>query len=151
MTEQVKAVRCRRFAGLDDEGNVLDSPVPLSQVLELVVVPMPSCRDRDVLIKTEFAGVQYPDALQAQGLYQHRPDLPYIPGMDIAGTVVEAGSMVDHVQPGDRVFAQMDIGGLSSYVKVMAESVWKVPGSVELSKCANFNFETFQVCKKWNF
>lgn len=143
MTEQVKAVRCRRFAGLDDEGNVLDSPVPLSQVLELVVVPMPSCRDRDVLIKTEFAGVQYPDALQAQGLYQHRPDLPYIPGMDIAGTVVEAGSMVDHVQPGDRVFAQMDIGGLSSYVKVMAESVWKVPGSVELSKCANLGRNYF--------
>ena len=37
-----------------------------------------------VLIRTRYAGLQYPDYLQAMGLYQIRPELPYTPGMDVA-------------------------------------------------------------------
>jgi NADPH2:quinone reductase len=96
-----------------------------------------------VLVRTNYAGVQYPDALQAQGLYQHKPPLPYVPGMDVAGTVLEAGAGVERIVRGDRVFAQVSTGGLSEVVKVDARSVWKVPGGVHLSKFANLGRNYF--------
>ena len=94
----MKAVRCHRYAGLDPAGRPVPTPDPLRDVLALDEVPAPVCEAGHVLVRTHFAGVQYPDALQAQGLYQHKPDLPYVPGMDVAGTVLEAGVVVDVVQ-----------------------------------------------------
>ena len=85
--------------------------------------------------------MQYPDALQAQGLYQHKPDLPYVPGMDVAGTVLETD--VDHFQAGDRVIAQMSIGGLAEVVRVPAASVWPAPAGVDLAACANLGRNFF--------
>ena len=111
MDKFVKAVRCHRYAGLDDDGRTLPERVPLRDVLSLDEIPRPECEPDHVLIRTAAAGVQYPDALQAQGLYQHKPPLPYVPGMDAAGVVMETGAGVDHVRPGDRVVAQMPLGG----------------------------------------
>ena len=71
-----------------------------------------------VLVGICYAGVQYPDALQAQGLYQHKPSVPYVPGMDVTGIVLEIGAGVERVQVGDRVIAQMSIGGLAEVVAV---------------------------------
>jgi len=68
--------------------------------------------------------------LQAQGLYQQKPDLPYVPGMDLTGRVVEVGAGVDHVGVGDRVIAQVTIGALAETVCVHAQSVWKAPNNV---------------------
>jgi len=112
-------------------------------VLSLDEIPQPECADGQVLIRTHYAGVQYPDALQAQGLYQHKPSLPYVPGMDVAGIVMQAGAGADHVAVGDRVIAQMSIGGLAEAVVVPASSVWKTPGDIDLSTCANLGRNFF--------
>ena len=101
------------------------------------------CSDGQVLARTHYAGVQYPDALQAQGLYQHKPSLPYVPGMDVAGVVEQTGAGVDHVAVGDRVIAQMNIGGLAESVAVPASCVWKAPDGVDLAKCANLGRNFF--------
>ena len=87
----MKAVRCHRYSGLDAAGKPVPTPDPLRDVLSLDEVPAPACEAGHVLLRTEFAGVQYPDALQAQGLYQHKPEVPYVPGMDAAGTVAAVG------------------------------------------------------------
>ena len=87
--------------------------------------------------------MQYPDALQAQGLYQQKPELPYVPGMDVAGTVLEAGAGVEHVRAGDRAVAQMNLGGLAEAVKAPAASVWKAPDAVPLARCANLGRNFF--------
>lgn len=133
----IKAVRCHRYAGLDDAGRPVPKPDPLRDVLSLDEIPAPVREPGHVVVRTHFAGVQYPDALQAQGLYQHKPDLPYVPGMDVAGTVLEAGDGVDHVRAGDRVVAQMNLGGLAEEVSVPADSVWKAPDGVPPERCAN--------------
>ena len=143
MASLMKAVRCHRYAGLDEQGKPVPSPDPLRDVLTLDEIPRPECEDGQVLVLTHYAGVQYPDALQAQGLYQQKPTLPYVPGMDVTGTVLETGAGVNRVAVGDRVIAQMSIGGLAEVVTVPAESVWKVPDGVHFSKCANLGRNFF--------
>ena len=139
----MRAVRCHRYSGLDAAGKPVPTPDPLRDVLSLDEIPAPACEAGHVLLRTEFAGVQYPDALQAQGLYQHKPDLPYVPGMDAAGTVAEVGAGVEHVQPGDRAIAQMGIGCLADVVQAPAASVWKAPDGVPLERCANLGRNFF--------
>ena len=143
MSNVIKAVRCHRFAGLDDTGKPVPTPDPLRDVLALDEIPLPECEQGYALVQTHYAGVQYPDALQAQGLYQHKPSLPYVPGMDVTGTVLETGAGVECVEVGDRVIAQLSIGGLAEVVQVPAESIWKAPDGVHLSKCANLGRNFF--------
>ncbi len=143
MPKSMKAVLCHRFAGLNENGEPIPTPEPLRNVLALDTIPVPECDDRHVLVLTHYAGVQYPDALQAQGLYQHKPSLPYVPGMDVTGTVLETGAGGDHVAVGDRVIAQMELGGLAEVVKVSVDAVWKAPDEVHLSECANLGRNFF--------
>ena len=141
MSEAIRAVRCHRYAGLDEAGKPIPTPAPLREVLTLDEIPRPTNEPGHVLVRAHYAGVQYPDALQAQGLYQHKPSLPYVPGMDVSGVVLETDA--DHVQVGDRVIAQMSIGGLAEVVKVPAASVWPVPAGVDLAACANLGRNFF--------
>jgi NADPH2:quinone reductase len=143
MSDVIKAVRCHRFAGLDEAGKPVPTPDPLRSVLALDTIPMPVCTEGHVLVLTHYAGIQYPDALQAQGLYQHKPSLPYVPGMDVTGTVLETGAGVERMRVGDRVIAQMSTGGLAEVVSVPADSVWQAPDDVHLSKCANLGRNFF--------
>jgi NADPH2:quinone reductase len=115
----------------------------LSNVIAIDEIDAPSCTDGHVLISTNYAGVQYPDMLQAQGLYQQKPELPYVPGMDLTGRVLDVGTGADHVAVGDRVIAQMSIGALAETVAVNAQSVWKAPNNVHLSKCSNIGRNFF--------
>lgn len=143
MSSKIKAVRVHRYSGLDADGKPLAAPGPLREVIFLDEIDAPACSEGHVLISTNYAGVQYPDALQAQGLYQHKPELPYVPCMDLTGTVLEVGAGVDHVAVGDRVIALMRIGALAEIVCVDAQSVWKAPPGVPLSKCSNIGRNYF--------
>jgi NADPH2:quinone reductase len=143
MSNMMQAVRCHRFAGTDEHAKPLAQPHRLAEVLSLDQVPKPTCGADEVLIQVNYAGIQYPDALQAQGLYQSRPTLPYIPGMDVAGTVVEIGGNVTHVGLHDQVIGQLQIGGLAEYVAVPSSNVWKAPEGVELAACANIGRNYF--------
>ncbi len=143
MSNLIRAIRCHRFAGLGEDGKPLPTPGPLRDVLSLDEVAAPEREEGHVLVSVHYAGVQYPDALQAQGLYQERPPLPYVPGMDLTGTVLEVGGGVSGLQKGDRVIAQMSTGALAEVVSVDASCVWKAPDNVPLAKCANIGRNFF--------
>jgi NADPH2:quinone reductase len=143
MCSKIKAVRVHGYSGLDQDGKPLAVARPLSEVIAIDQIDAPRCTDGHVLIAANYAGVQYPDALQAQGLYQHKPELPYVPGMDLTGRVLAVGAGADHVAAGDRVIAQMSIGALAETVSVAGHSVWKAPDNVHLSKCANIGRNFF--------
>lgn len=143
MSSKIHAVRVHRYSGLDPEGKPLAAPGPLVDVMSIDEIDAPRCTDHHVLISVHYAGVQYPDALQAQGLYQLKPELPYVPGMDVTGRVLEVGAGVSHVKVGDRVIAQMHIGALAEQALVNAQCVWKAPDNVPLSKCANIGRNFF--------
>jgi NADPH:quinone reductase-like Zn-dependent oxidoreductase len=143
MGTRIRAVRVHRYAGTDENGKPVATPDPLSQVMSLDNIDAPQCRDGHVLISANYVGVQYPDALQAQGLYQERPTLPYTPGIDVTGTILEVGAGVDHLAAGDRVIAETGIGAMAETVCVNALSAWKAPQNVHLSKCANIGRNYF--------
>jgi NADPH2:quinone reductase len=86
----MNAVRCHKFAAFNGK-QLLKKFQPLRSVLSLDEnIPKPQITAQNqVLIETHYAGVQYPDALQAQGLYQVRPPLPYIPGLDVVSCTKE--------------------------------------------------------------
>jgi len=96
----------------------LDGPQALSwQAHEL---PPPAATE--IRVRVDAAGVNFGDVLLTRGKYQIRPPLPLVPGMEIAGEVLEAGASVSGFARGDRVAAVMpEFGGFSEYVNVRAE------------------------------
>ncbi len=65
-----------------------------------------------VLIRVRAASVNFPDLLQTEGKYQHKPDLPFVAGMEAAGEVVEAGEGSGFAV-GDRVVGSARPEGVS--------------------------------------
>ncbi len=72
--------------------------------------PDPEPGPDDVLIDVHAAGVNFSDTLIVQGLYQIRPDRPFVPGRDAAGMVAAVGADVTRCRPGDRVMALVPFG-----------------------------------------
>ncbi|MDO6962995.1 NADPH:quinone oxidoreductase family protein [Rhizobium alvei] len=77
--------------------------------LEEVADPAPG--PNDVLVRAEAMGVNYPDGLIVQGLYQAKPELPFIPGFEMAGTIEAVGAEVKRLKVGDRVAYFASTGG----------------------------------------
>ena len=86
-----------------------------SDVLRLREVADPSPRARQVLIRVEAAALNFPDALLCRGQYQHKPDLPFLLGGELAGRVVATGPDSE-LSVGDRVAALVPGGGFAELV-----------------------------------
>ena len=82
-------------------------------VLKEIDIPAPG--PGEVQVRVKAAAVNFPDLLQTRGEYQHRPALPFIPGMEIAGEVSALGEGVDAFAVGDPVVGGARIGGFSEY------------------------------------
>ena len=80
-----------------------------------------------VRVKVRAAAINFPDALMVAGLYQVKPELPFVPGVEVSGDVVSA-SAGSGFKPGDRVMALLDSGGLTR--GGYAEIADAAPGSV---------------------
>jgi NADPH:quinone reductase len=65
-----------------------------SQVLRLDEVEQPAPGEGQVLVKVRAAALNFPDVLMAAGLYQEKPPLPYIPGVELCGEIVGTGQRV---------------------------------------------------------
>src|ERR1700712_501749 len=118
----------------------LDGP----SAAELVEIDEPTAGG-DVLIDVHAAGVAFPDALQTRGLYQHKPELPYVPGAEIAG-VVRSAPAGAHVAAGDRVAAlTMLSGAMAEVVAVPADRVFKLPDAVSFEAGAGLLFNDLTV------
>src|SRR6476660_5193611 len=92
-------------------------------------VPEPTLEAGDVLVDVHEAGVSFPDVLMTRGLYQMRPNLPFVPGAECAGVVREAGDGT-RFQPGDRVAAFPVLGAFAETVAVAEAMVFPLPDDV---------------------
>jgi len=100
--------------------------------------PDPSPGKGEVLIGVHAAGVNFPDTLIIQGKYQFKPDMPFSPGGEVAGEVLEIGEGVSHVKPGDRVMALMTWGGYAEKAVVPAFGVIPMPPDMSWNEGAGF-------------
>ena len=118
----MKSVQCNAFGPLAD------------LVVAEVAEPVPT--GRQVVIKVEAAGVNYPDGLLVQGLYQMQPELPFTPGMEAAGEVVALGPDVSNVKIGDRVGAVLQLGGYAEQALADERATFPIGDADAAETCA---------------
>lgn len=93
----------------------------------LADVDIPALGPHDVLVANRAACLNFPDLLMTEGKYQHRPDLPFIIGMESAGDVIEVGSAVEGLKPGDTVIVGGKAGAFAEYRVAPSHSVRPLP------------------------
>lgn len=120
----MKAILCKAFG------------TPSSLVLEEVESPKP--KEKEVLVTLKACGVNFPDTLIIQGLYQFKPALPFTPGSDIAGLVKEVGEGVKHLKVGDEVFGFVMNGGFAEEVIVPSNACFLKPKDMDFPVAASF-------------
>ncbi len=108
------------------------------QAVEVVDVPAPA-DPRLVTIEVRAAGVAFPELLQTRGLYQMKPDLPFVPGAEVAG-VVTAAPEGSGFAPGDRVAALSMLGGFAEVVQAQPDLTFHLPDEVGFESGAAFTF-----------
>jgi NADPH:quinone reductase len=88
-----------------------------------------------VVIDVKAAGVSFPDVLQTRGLYQLKPELPFVPGAEVAGTVAQAppGSGLER---GERVMAFTVLGGMAEQAVAPKYLTFKLPERLDFAQGA---------------
>ncbi len=96
----------------------------------------PEVAPDEVMIQVRYSGVNFPDTLIVEGKYQFKPDLPFAPGGEVAGTIERVGAEVKELKKGDTVIAAMGWGGFSEYAVAKASNTYVFPESGNLKKGA---------------
>jgi NADPH2:quinone reductase len=107
--------------------------------LAVADVASPPLGPGQVRIGVRASGVNFPDILMVEGKYQVKPELPFIPGLEVAGIVLECAAGVEHVRPGDRAlaFARRG-GGHAEEVVVPGAIVTPIPDAMDFVTAAAF-------------
>lgn len=119
----MKALMCNEFGPIEN--------------LKVEEIADPVAGPGHVVIDVKAASVNFPDVLIVQNLYQFKPEPPFAPGSEIAGTVSEIGEGVEGFALGDRVFASGMIGGYAEKFLAPAAAVTKMPASLDFSEAAS--------------
>ena len=124
----MKAIFCNKLGGTEN--------------LAYVNTVSPRPGPNDVLIKVRAAGLNFADTLQIAGKYQSKLEPPFIPGMEVAGEILEIGQGVNRpLNVGQRVMAFMRGGGAFAE-EVLVDSEWLVPVPDEMDDVIAAGFPT---------
>ncbi|MEE3099683.1 MAG: NADPH:quinone oxidoreductase family protein, partial [Pseudomonadota bacterium] len=110
-----RAMQCMTLDGPDALAlNTLESPPP---------------GPGEARLRLDASGVNFPDLLMTRGLYQHKAEPPFIPGLEAAGTIVDVGEGVTGWKPGDRAVAMTGAAGagFAELSTVAADQLLPVP------------------------
>lgn len=111
------------------------------EVMSLVDTESPSATPGHVLVDVAATALNFPDILMARGHYQVQPPLPYIPGVEVCGTVVEVGEGVGAwAAVGDRVVGMpaLPYGGLAQRTLIPSAAIFPAPASLDDAQAASF-------------
>ncbi|WP_103727671.1 NADPH:quinone oxidoreductase family protein [Novosphingobium sp. HII-3] len=106
--------------------------------LQLRDVPEPIPGPGEVRVEVEAVGINYPDVLIIQDLYQFRPQRPFAPGAEFAGRIDAVGEGVDRFRVGQRVLGGSGWGGLADKVVLPADRCFAIPDSMPADEAAAF-------------
>lgn len=104
----------------------------------LATVDRPQPGNNQVLVRIAACGLNHADLLMANGTYQDIPPLPATLGLELAGTVAEAGPGVERLAPGDRVAIYAGHGGLAEYGVFDAAAALPLPDTMPFETAAAF-------------
>lgn len=120
----MKAILCTRHGTPDD--------------LILEEIDEPEMGEKQVRIAVKACGVNFPDVLMIAGKYQMQPPMPFSPGAEISGTIIEVGANVSHLKAGQRVLALCGHGGMAEIACVDAKLVVPIPDAMDYPTAAGF-------------
>ncbi len=106
--------------------------------LRLEELPVPALRPGTARVRIRAAAVNFPDILMVAGGYQHKPPLPFVPGFESAGEVVEVAPDVAGLAPGQQVTVHLRTGGYADQVVAPAEAVRPLPENYSFEEGAAF-------------
>src|ERR1700736_4059453 len=116
--------------------------------LELAQLPEPEASHmltpgRGVIVDVRAAGVSFPEVLQTRGMYQLKPEVPFVPGSEVAGVVRTAPDGAA-VAAGDRVAAFCVLGGFAEVAVAPEHLCFVVPESIDHEQAAGLilNYHT---------
>jgi NADPH2:quinone reductase len=115
------------------------------EVLKLTDVPKPTPKPNEILVKVAAAGVNRPDLLQRSGNYPVPPDASPLPGLEIAGEVVEVGAQATLWKRGDKVCALANGGGYAEYCVVPEGQALPAPKGFSMVEAASLPETCFTV------
>lgn len=98
--------------------------------------PVPKPGPGEILIKVAAAGVNRPDILQRRGLYPPPPGASEIPGLEVAGEIVESGEGTIRFRPGEKVCALVAGGGYAEYCAVHESNALPIPSGLGMIEAA---------------
>lgn len=100
-------------------------------------IPMPEPGPGEVRIRVRAAAVNFPDLMQTRGEHQHKPQVPFVPGMELAGEVDAVGPGVSALAPGDAV-AGGGRSGMAEYAVLPAAGLRRKPEALSFSQAAGY-------------
>jgi putative PIG3 family NAD(P)H quinone oxidoreductase len=104
--------------------------------LKVAQRPVPRPADEEVLVRVEAAGVNRPDVMQRQGRYPPPPGASDLPGLEIAGEIVQLGAKVGGLSVGDKITALLPGGGYAEYAVAAAPLCLPVPNGISMVEAA---------------
>jgi NADPH:quinone reductase len=107
-----------------------------SQVMSLDEVDRPTPGEGQVLVQVRAAALNFPDVLMAMGMYQEKPPLPYTPGVELCGEIVETGQRVIGSPSGGP-------GAFAEYAVMDADAAFPAPEGLSDEKAASL-YLTYQ-------
>jgi NADPH2:quinone reductase len=130
-------MRAIQITSLDGPGAVELNDVPEPEPSHLMTP------GEGVVVQVEAAGVSFPEVLQTRGLYQFKPELPFVPGSEVAGTVVKASDGAG-VSAGDRVAAFCFLGGFAEQAVAPPHMVFPLADDLDAGQGAGLilNYHT---------
>jgi NADPH2:quinone reductase len=109
---------------------------PRGLVMEEMDRPEP--KDDQVVIKVRSAALNFPDILLIAGKYQVKPPLPFSPGLEVAGIIDSVGTRAAEFEPGQRVLAQLSMGGFAEFAVAPQTAVQRIPDAMSDDEAAAF-------------
>jgi NADPH:quinone reductase len=108
--------------------------------LQLVDIPEPGpshmmTPGEGVVVDVKAAGVSFPEVLQTRGLYQFKPDLPFVPGSEVAG-IVRSASDGSGFEPGDRVAGFTMLGAFAEVAVLPVHGTFRLPAELSFEQGA---------------
>lgn len=110
----------------------------LDRPATLTTLPDPAPGPGEARLAIHACGLNFADLLMAKGQYQEKPALPFIPGLELAGTVLDLGPGTQGPPPGTRVAVYAGQGGLAEQGCFPVTSLLPLPDSMSFAEAAGF-------------
>ncbi|WP_420547052.1 NADPH:quinone oxidoreductase family protein [Curvivirga sp.] len=106
--------------------------------LKMIDLPSRPLASGEVRIKVKAAALNFADLLVLKGTYQSIPPLPFIPGMEATGKVIEVSDDADGVYVGDDVVAFVNAGGYAEELVTHCSNIWQAPKGASAPEAAAY-------------